>query len=93
MTDASQPAALFVPLPVDAALHLGPIAARRRLVTVLRLPASPARIPTAITRLDFSDSGSQRTLAAAADAVAYELGVAAGREYFDELLAHHRSPV
>jgi hypothetical protein len=42
------------------------------------------------TQTDFSDPESQRVLEAAADAVAYELGLEAGREYFTELLAAQR---
>jgi hypothetical protein len=41
---------------------------------------------------DFSDLESQRVLAAAARAVAHELGREAAREYFAELIGKPRAP-
>jgi hypothetical protein len=35
---------------------------------------------------DFSDPESQRVLRAASRVLAFELGLAAGREYFDEMI-------
>ena len=42
--------------------------------------------------IDFGDPESQRVLAAAADAVAYELGREAAREYFSKLIGKPKAP-
>lgn len=55
--------------------------ARRQLTLVDRKSVPPA---------DFSDHESQRVLAAAARAVARELGREAAREYFAELIGNRR---
>ena len=56
-------------------------AARRRLTLVETKPVQPA---------DFSDRESLRVLAAAARAVARELGREAAREYFAELIGKQK---
>jgi hypothetical protein len=53
--------------------------------------ASIPEKPKSVSFADFSDAESQRVLTAATLTVAYELGMQAGIEYFDQLLAQRES--
>ena len=88
---------LYIPLLIDPALRLRPIAlvdlaARdsvrvHRTAPVIRTPSAsiaPGVAPQVDDPVDFSDLESQRVLRAAARAVARALGREAAREYFAE---------